>query len=46
LRGIDEFGPAEELGWVGSITLASFLVARVAGIIGVASYVPMRGREM
>lgn len=31
---------------VGSVALASFLTASVAGIIGVASYNPMSGREM
>jgi hypothetical protein len=51
LRGIDELPAADELPAEGSgagvkSLLKSLLVTNVAGMIGMASYVPIRGREM
>jgi hypothetical protein len=45
-RGIVEFAPPEEPIAPGCVVPTSFLSWRVAGIIGVASKVPIKGRDM
>lgn len=46
LRGIDKLGLAEELDAAGCTASTAFLTCNVAGIIGVASHVPMSGLDM
>ena len=45
-RGMDEVAPPEELAAADSGAPAPFLISSVAGMIGVASQVPISGRDM
>jgi hypothetical protein len=46
LRGMDELRPPAELDAAACVAATSFLTAIVAGMIGVASHVPMSGFDM
>lgn len=45
-RGIDELEAPEEPAATACTALTSFLTSNVAGIIGIASHVPISGRDM
>lgn len=46
LRGIDEVGAPAELDAAAGVVATSFLTTMVAGMIGVASQVPMSGFDI
>lgn len=45
-RGIDELAPPEELATADCTLATSLLFSRVAGMMGLASHVPIKGRDM